>query len=136
MGLTEELTTGVKRVISAWLGFAYIISPPIVRLIGMGNLTSGEEVLSSKSMFGQWNAARESWWNSTGSTYENITSIGDTLMSCYSLLESSWSVRSKGVRFLSELKLCHLLSLCKTFLNLAFLHEVRENCYTLSTCLQ
>ena len=53
MGLTEELTTGVKRVISAWQGFAYIISPPIVRIIGMGNSTSGQEVLSSKSMFGK-----------------------------------------------------------------------------------
>ena len=53
MGLTEELTTGVKRVISAWLGFAYIISPPIVRIIGIGNSTSGQEVLSSKSIFGQ-----------------------------------------------------------------------------------
>ena len=85
MGLTEELTTGVKRVISAWLGFAYIISPPIVRIIGMGNSTSGQEVLSSKSMFRQWNATQESWWTSTDSTYENITSIGDTLMSCYNL---------------------------------------------------
>ena len=60
MGLTEEMTTGVKRVISGWLGFAYIISPPIVRIIGMGNPTSGQEVLSSKSMFGHWNVARES----------------------------------------------------------------------------
>ena len=57
-------------------------------------------------------------------------SIGDALTSCYSLLESSWSVRSEGVRFLSELKLRHLLSSCKTFLNLACLHEVRENRYT------
>ena len=41
MRLTEELTTGVKRVIRQ--GFAYIISPPIVRLIGMGkfNIRSG-----------------------------------------------------------------------------------------------
>ena len=130
MGLTEELTTGVKRVISAWQGFAYIISPPIVRLIGMGNSTSGQEVLSSKSMFGNWNAARESWWTSTSSTYENITSVGDALTTCYSLLESSWSVRSKGLRFLSELKLRHSMSSCKTFLNLACLHEVRENRYT------
>ena len=109
--------------------FAYIISPPIVRLIGMGNSTSGQEVLTSKSMFGQWTAARETWWTSTSSTYENITSIGDALTSCYSLLESSWSVRSEGLRFLSELKLCHSLSSCKTFLNLACLHEVRENRY-------
>ena len=89
MGLTEELTTGVKRVISAWQGFAYIISPPIVRIIGMGNSTSGQEVLSSKSMFGNWNAARESWWTSTSSMYENITSVGYALTTCYSLLESS-----------------------------------------------
>ena len=130
IGLTEELTTGVKRVISAWQGFAYIISPPIVRIIGMGNSTSGQEVLSSKSMFGKWNAARETWWTSTSSTYENITSIGDALTSCYSLLESSWSVRSKGMYFLSKLKLHHSLSSCKTFLNLACLHEVRENRYT------
>ena len=130
MGLTEELTTGVKRVISAWLGFAYIISPPIVRIIGMGNSTSGQETFCSKSMFGRWNATREKWWTSTSSTYENITSIGDTLTSCYSLLESIWSVRSEGVRFLSELKLHHLLSSCKTFLNLACLHGVRENRYT------
>merc|ERR1712240_103855 len=115
MGLTEELTTEVKRVINAWLRFAYIISPPIVRIIGMGKSTSGQEVLSSKSMFGKWNAARETWWTSTSSTYENITSIGDASTSCYSLLESSWSVRSKGVRFLSELKLRHSLSSCKTF---------------------
>ena len=115
MRLTEELTTGVKRVISAWLGFAYIISPPIVRIIGMGNSTSGQTELSSKSMFGKWNAARENWWTSTSSMYENITSIGDALMSCYSLLESSWSVRSKGVQFLSELKLRHSLSSWKTF---------------------
>ena len=59
MGLTEELTIGVKRVISAWTGFAYIVSPPIVRLI-MGNSTSGQEVLTSKSMFGNWNIAQES----------------------------------------------------------------------------
>ena len=130
MRLTEELTTGVKRVINAWQGFAYIISPPVVRLIGMGNSTSGQEALSSKSMFGKWTPARESWWTSTSSTYENITSVGDTLTSCYSLLESSWSVRSKGLRFLSELKLKHLMSLCKTFLNLALLHVVRENHYT------
>ena len=96
----------------------------------MGNSTSGQEVLSSKSMFGKWNAARETWWTSTSSMYENIMSIGDALTSCYSLLESSWSVRSEGVRFLSKLKLRHSLSSCKTFLNLACLHEVRENCYT------
>ena len=83
MGLTEELTTGVKRVISAWLGFAYIVSPPIVRLIGMGNSTSGQEVLTSKSMFGHWNAARENWWTSTSLTYENITNKGDALTSYY-----------------------------------------------------
>merc|ERR1712112_470246 len=81
-------------------------------------------------MFGNWNAARENWWMSTSSTYKNITSVGDALMSCYSLLESSWSVRSEGLRFLSELKLQHSMSSCKTFLNLAVLHEVRENCYT------
>ena len=52
------------------------------------------------------------------------------MTSCYSLLESSWSVRSKGLRFLSELKLHHSMSLCKTFLNLAVLYEVRENRYT------
>ena len=63
MGLTEELTTGVKRVISAWLGFSYIISPPIVRIIGMQNSTSGQETLSSKSMFGQWNAASKHYVN-------------------------------------------------------------------------
>ena len=130
MRLTEELTTGVKRVINTWQGFAYIISPPVVRLIGMGNSTSGQEALSSKSMFGKWTPARESWWTSTSSNYENITSVGDALTTCYSLLESSWSVRSKGFRFLSELKLRHLMSSCKTFLNLAMLHEARENRYT------
>ena len=102
MGLTEEITTGVKRVIIAWQGFAYIISPPIVRLIGMGNSSSGQEVLTSKSMLGKWNVARENWWTSTSSTYENITSIGDALTSCYSLLESSWSVRSEGMISLSK----------------------------------
>merc|ERR1711873_342652 len=81
-------------------------------------------------MFGNWNAARESWWTNTSLTYENITSVGDALTSCYSLLESSWSVRSEGLRFLNELKLCHLLSSCKTFLNLACSHKVRENQYT------
>ena len=116
-------------MISAWQGFAYIVSPSIVRLIS-GNSTSRQEVLPSKLMFSKWNVARESWWTSTSSTYENITSIGDALTSCYSLLESSWSVRSEGMRFLSELKLCHSLSSCKTFLNLACLHEVRENRYT------
>ena len=78
MGLIEELTIGVKRVISAWKGFAYIVSPPTVRLI-MGNSTSGQEVLTSKSMFGKWNAARENWWTLTSSTYENITSVGNAL---------------------------------------------------------
>ena len=34
------------------------------------------------------------------------------------------------MRFLSELKLRHSMSSCKTFLNLAVLHEVRENRYT------
>ena len=96
----------------------------------MGNSTSGQTELSFKSMFGKWNAARENWWTSISSTYENITLIGDALTRCYSLLESSWSVRSEGVRFLSELKFCHSLSLCKTFLNLAYQHEVRENRYT------
>ena len=129
MGLTEEVTTGVKRVISAWQGFEYIILPPIIRLIGMGNSTSGQQVLTSKSMFGTWTAAREVWWTSTSSTFENITTIGDALTSCYSLLESSWSVRSEGLIFLNELKLRHSLSSCKTFLNLACLHEVRENRY-------
>merc|ERR1712240_395567 len=81
-------------------------------------------------MFGKWALARESWWTSTSSTYENITSIGDALTTCYSLLESGWSVRSEGLRFLSELKLRHSMSSRKTFLNLAVLPEVRENCYT------
>ena len=130
MRLTKEITTRVKRVISAWQGFAYIISPSIVRLIGMGNSTSRQEALSSKSMFGKWTPARETWWTSTSSTYENITSVGDALTICYSLLESSWSVRSEGLRFLSKLKLRHLMSSCKTFLNLAVLPEVRENRYT------
>ena len=87
--LTEEMTTAVKRVINAWQGFAYIISPPVVRIIGGGISTLGQEVLSSKSMFRTWTAARESWWTSTSNSYENITSVGDTLTSCYSLLESS-----------------------------------------------
>ena len=112
MELTEGVTTAVKRVISAWQGFAYILSPPLVRIMGGGISTSGQEVLSSKSMFGTWTAARESWWTSTSSSYENITSVGEALTSYYLLLESSWSVRSEGLRFLSEVKLCHSLLSC------------------------
>ena len=59
MELTEGVTTAVKRVISAWQGFTYIISPPLVRVMGGGISKSGQEVLSSKSMFGTWTAARE-----------------------------------------------------------------------------
>ena len=118
MELTEGVTTAVKRVISAWQGFAYILSPPLVRIMGGGISTSGQEVLSSKSMFRTWTAARESWWTLTSSSYENITSIGNALTSCYLLLESSWSVRSEGLRFLSKVKLRHSLSSCKTILSL------------------
>ena len=45
------------------------------------------------------------------------------------LLESSWLVRSEGLLFLSEVKFRHSLSSCKTFFNLACLHEVRNNRY-------
>ena len=125
---SEGVSTVLKRVISAWQGFTYIVSPPIVRIMGRGgSKTPGQEVLTSRSMFGILAAEREAWWTATASTYENITSIGDALTTCYSLLESSWLVRSKGLRFLNELKLRHSLSSCKTFLNLACLHEVRNN---------
>ena len=53
--------------------------------------------------------------------------MGDALTTCCSLLESSWSARSEGLRFLSEVKLRHSLLSCKTFLNLACLHEVMNN---------
>ena len=129
MGLSEGVTTTLKRLISAWQGFAYIVSPPLFRVMGQGNSISGQEVLSSKSMFGTWTEARESWWTSTSSTYENITSVDDALNSCYSLLESSWSVRSERLHFLSEVKLRHSLLSFKTFLNLACLREVKNNRY-------
>ena len=83
--------------------------------------------MSSKSMFGTSTAAHESWWTSTSSSYENITSICDALTTCCSLLESSWSIRREGLQFLNELKLRYSLSSCKTFLNLACLHEVSNN---------
>ena len=92
-----------------------------------GSKTPGQEQLSSRALLGGWTAERESWWTSTASTYENISSIGDALMTCYSMLESSWSVKSEGLLFLNEYKLHYSLSRCKTFLNLAFLSEVQEN---------
>ena len=62
MGPSEGVTTVLKRVISAWQGFAYIVSPPIVRIMGGGgSKTPGQEVLTSRSMFGTWTAEREAW---------------------------------------------------------------------------
>ena len=58
------------------------------------------------------------------SSYENITSVGDSLTSCWSLLESAWSVRSENYRFVSSHKLRHALSACKTFLNLSIEKEL------------
>ena len=89
--------------------------------------TPGLETMTSRSMFGMLTAQREAWWTSTSSSYENITSVGDALTTCYSLLESSWSMRSEGLCFLNEYKLRHSLSSCKTFLNLVCLHEIRNN---------
>ena len=76
---------------------------------------------------GHWNPAREEWWTSVSSSYENITTVGDALTSCWSLLESSWSIRSEGYRFLSDYKLRHALSSCKTFLNLSIMKELQDN---------
>ena len=105
MGPCEGVTTVLKRVISAWQGFAYLVSPPIVRIMGGGgSKTPGQEVVSSRTMFGTWTAEHEAWWTTTASTYENITTIGDALITFYLLLESSWLVRSEGLRFLNELK--------------------------------
>lgn len=69
----------------------------------------------------------ESWWTSTASTYESISIIGDVLTTCYSMLESLWSVRSEGLCFLNENKLCHSLSICKIFQILAILSEAQQN---------
>ena len=127
MESSEGVTTYLSRVISAWQGFLYIILSLVVRMGGGESKTSGQETMASRAMFRMWTAQRESWWTSTSSSYENITMVGDTLTACYSLLESSWSVRSEGLCFFNEYKLRHSLSSCKTFLNLACLHEIREN---------
>lgn len=84
------VTIVFKRVITTRQGFTYILSPPIVRIMGGGELkTPRKEVLTSKSMFGTKTAERELWWTMTASMYENITSISDALTTCYLLLESS-----------------------------------------------
>ena len=61
------------------------------------------------------------------SIYKNITSVGDTLTTCYSMLKSSWSLQSEGLQFHNEYNFCHLLSSYKTFLNLAVLNKLRSN---------
>ena len=48
------------------------------------------------------------------------------MTSCYSLLEASWSTRSDNYKFLSEPKLRHALSSCKTFFNLSIAKELSE----------
>ena len=74
-----------------------------------------------------WSPEREQWWTSVSSQYENISSIGDALSCCYSLMESSWVRRSNGFKYLSDHKLCHCLSSCKTFINLAILTELQTD---------
>ena len=91
----------------------------------MGGGASKEVTTASPSTPG-WNPQREEWWTSVSSSYENITSIGDALTSCYSLLEASWSTRSENYKFLSETKLRHALSSCKTFLNLSIAKELHR----------
>ena len=73
-----------------------------------------------------WNPKTEDWYTSISRSYENSTSIGDALTSCYSLLEASWSTRSENYKFLSESKLRHALSSCKSFLNLAISKELHK----------
>ena len=53
---------------------------------------------ASPGPVGHWNPAREEWWTSVSSSYENITTVGDALTSCWTLLESSWSIRSEGLQ--------------------------------------
>ena len=73
-----------------------------------------------------WNPKMEDWYTSISRSYENSTTIGDALTSCYSLLEASWSTRSENYKFLSESKLRHALSSCKSFLNLAISKEIHR----------
>ena len=92
----------------------------------MGGGASKEVTTASPSTPG-WNPQREEWWTSVSSSYENITSIGDALTSCYTLMEASWSTRSENYKFLSETKLRHVLSSCKTFLNLSIAKELQQD---------
>ena len=60
------------------------------------------------------------------SSSENISSVEDSLTSCWTLLESAWSVLSENKRIVSSHKLRHALSACKTFLKLSIEQERNE----------
>jgi len=64
----------------------------------------------------------ESWY--TKMTYENSTMVSEALSSCYGSLEAAWSSRSGNYKLVSETKLRHSLSSCKSFLNLAIHREL------------
>ena len=58
----------------------------------MGKEQSKEAVTTVRPPQGAWNPSKEAWWTNVSSS-ENITSVGDSLTSCWTLLESAWSVR-------------------------------------------
>ena len=73
-------------------------------------------------MVSTWQPQAESWYSTM--TFENSSAISEALSSCYALLEGAWSSRSENYKLLSETKLRHSLSSCKSFINLAINKEL------------
>ena len=95
--------------------------------MGSGTSTQPPEPQESSDMVSAWNPHTETWYSNMA--MENSSTISESLASCYALLESSWSTRSAGNRFISEPRLRHALSSCKAFINLAIQKEL-SSCQT------
>ena len=73
-----------------------------------------------------WDDTKETWFKSLVEDHK-INSTGQALQMCWSLIESSWSIRSETYRFVHDTKLSHALTSCKTVLNLAIETEKNED---------
>ena len=70
--------------------------------------------------------SREAWFQSLVIN-QKINSTGEALQICFSLIEGSWSRRSKTFCFVHDVKLRHALTSCRSMINLAIEAEKNDD---------
>ena len=73
-----------------------------------------------------WDDSKETWFKSLMEDHK-INFTREALQMCWSLIESSWSIRSETYRFVHNTNLRHALTSCKNVLNLAIETEKNED---------